>query len=118
MIEIAFRPDRASDVAVHRQLAEHLAALIATGRLAGGAKLPASRELAFALGIARNTVTQAYEQLVVQGRLRAHVGQGTFVAQHGALATPPEAEHQPPARSPGTDSSRGVRAACGCPAGA
>jgi len=84
VIEIAFRPDRASDVAVHRQLAEHLAALIATGRLAGGAKLPASRELAFALGIARNTVTQAYEQLVVQGRLRAHVGQGTFVAQHGS----------------------------------
>jgi GntR family transcriptional regulator/MocR family aminotransferase len=80
VIEIAFRPERASDVAVHRQLAAHLATLVETGRLREGTKLPATRELARALGIARNTVTQAYEQLVVQGRFRAHVGQGTFVA--------------------------------------
>jgi GntR family transcriptional regulator/MocR family aminotransferase len=80
VIEIAFRPARPSDVAVHRQLAAHLGALVETGRLPEGTKLPATRELARALGIARNTVTQAYEQLVVQGRFRAHVGQGTFVA--------------------------------------
>jgi GntR family transcriptional regulator/MocR family aminotransferase len=83
VIEIAFRPERASDIAVHRQLAAHLAALVETGRLTAGTKLPASRELARALGIARNTVTQAYEQLVEQGRFRAHVGQGTFVAAGG-----------------------------------
>jgi GntR family transcriptional regulator/MocR family aminotransferase len=80
VIEIAFRPQRTSDVAVHRQLAAHLGALVETGRLTEGTKLPATRDLARALGLARNTVTQAYEQLVEQGRLRAHVGQGTFVA--------------------------------------
>jgi GntR family transcriptional regulator/MocR family aminotransferase len=80
VIELSFRPDRRSDVALHRQLASHLAELIDAGRVAEGTKLPASRELARALGLARNTVARAYEELVVQERLRAHVGQGTFVA--------------------------------------
>jgi DNA-binding transcriptional regulator YhcF (GntR family) len=79
MIEITFQPERRSDVPVHRQLMDHLTALIDTGRIQQGVKLPASRELAGVLGIARNTVIQAYQQLVVCGRAHAHVGQGTFV---------------------------------------
>jgi DNA-binding transcriptional MocR family regulator len=43
-------------------------------------KLPATRELARDLGVNRTTVALAYDELVAAGWARAHVGQGTFVA--------------------------------------
>ncbi len=80
MLEIAFRPDRSGEIALVRQLADRLTTLIASGRLALGAKLPASREAALALGVGRNTVSAAYAALATRGLVTAHVGQGTFVA--------------------------------------
>jgi GntR family transcriptional regulator/MocR family aminotransferase len=82
MIDVPFRPDRSSREPVYRQLAACLRGLIETGRLGGGQKLPASRELAASLGLSRTTVAQAYDDLVAAGLLNAHVGQGTFVALH------------------------------------
>lgn len=43
-------------------------------------RLPASRELARELGIARNTVMYAYEQLIAEGYLHTRKGSGSFVA--------------------------------------
>jgi GntR family transcriptional regulator/MocR family aminotransferase len=85
VLELAFRPDRAQTEPVYRQLARHVCALVESGRLREGQKLPASRELAAALGLSRNTVNQAYEVLEDARVVRAHVGQGTFVARpaHG-----------------------------------
>jgi GntR family transcriptional regulator / MocR family aminotransferase len=88
MIDLPFRADRGSRVPVYRQLAECLRGLIEAGRLGGGQKLPASRELAAGLGLSRTTVTQAYDDLVAGGLLDAHVGQGTFVAMHVAAYAP------------------------------
>ena len=51
------------------------------GRLAPGTRLPASRTLAGDLGIARNTVTEAYSQLVAEGWLLPRPGSGTYVAE-------------------------------------
>jgi GntR family transcriptional regulator / MocR family aminotransferase len=51
-----------------------------TGRLAPGTRLPSSRALATDLGIARNTVAEAYAQLVAEGWLTARQGSGTHVA--------------------------------------
>jgi len=51
------------------------------GRLAAGTALPSSRSLARDLGVARNTVAQAYEQLVAEGWLSARHGSGTWVAE-------------------------------------
>jgi GntR family transcriptional regulator / MocR family aminotransferase len=79
MLELPFRPDRASPEPVYRQLEAYLRGLVETGRLPAGAKLPASRELAGALRLARVTVVQAYEALRRDGLVRARVGQGTFV---------------------------------------
>jgi len=93
VLEIAFRPDRSRSMALDRQLTDHLAALIETGRLAPGAKLPASREAAGALGVARNTVSAAYAALATRGLVTAHVGQGTFVAaraERPAVMAPPD----------------------------
>jgi GntR family transcriptional regulator/MocR family aminotransferase len=53
---------------------------ILEGRLPPGAALPSSRELARLLGISRNTVTAAYEQLVDEAFLRARARSGIFVA--------------------------------------
>jgi GntR family transcriptional regulator/MocR family aminotransferase len=59
---------------------------IRTGRLLPGTRLPSSRSLAKDLGIARNTVADAYGQLVAEGWLSARQGSGTVVARREAPA--------------------------------
>ncbi|MFF5476894.1 PLP-dependent aminotransferase family protein [Streptomyces sp. NPDC012935] len=62
------------------------------GRLSPGARLPATRRLADELGISRNTVKAAYDQLVAEGYLTARQGAGTHVAELLPVgAEPPEA---------------------------
>ena len=67
---------------------------VSTSRLAPGGRLPSSRALAADLGIARNTVAEAYGQLVAEGWLTAVQGSGTRVAQR-----PDVPETTAPARS-------------------
>ncbi|KOG57070.1 GntR family transcriptional regulator [Streptomyces griseoflavus] len=70
---------------------------IRTGRLAPGTKLPPYRSLAADLGIARNTVADAYAELVAEGWLSARQGSGTRVAQR---AEPLRPAHSPAPRPP------------------
>ncbi len=91
MLEIAFRPDRASDVPIARQLADYLAALIDAGRLPVGTRLPPAREVAAALALGRNTINAAYAHLATRDLVTGHVGRGTFVAARTAPATVPTA---------------------------
>jgi DNA-binding transcriptional MocR family regulator len=79
VLDLAFTAERKSSVPMYLQLADHLRELIATGRLRPGEKLPATRELSAGLGIGRNTAALAYQTLIDDGALLAHVGQGTFV---------------------------------------
>ncbi|MFF7210353.1 PLP-dependent aminotransferase family protein [Streptomyces sp. NPDC008238] len=58
------------------------------GRLAPGTRLPSSRTLAGDLGIARNTVADAYGQLVAEGWLSARQGSGTRVGDGWRPAGP------------------------------
>ncbi|MFJ5777181.1 PLP-dependent aminotransferase family protein [Streptomyces sp. NPDC093094] len=53
---------------------------VRSGRLAPGTLLPPYRSLAADLGIARNTVADAYTELVAEGWLTARQGSGTRVA--------------------------------------
>lgn len=53
---------------------------ILDGSLAPATRLPPQRDLADELGLSRNTVMFAYEQLLAEGYLRARTGSGTFVA--------------------------------------
>src|SRR5215469_12220489 len=57
---------------------------VRSGRLAAGSALPSSRSLARDLGVARNTVAQAYAQLVAEGWLSARHGSGTWVAERAS----------------------------------
>ncbi|HET7665844.1 MAG TPA: PLP-dependent aminotransferase family protein [Mycobacterium sp.] len=52
---------------------------VRTGQLAPGTMLPPSRSLATDLGLARNTVAEAYAELVAEGWLASRQGAGTWV---------------------------------------
>ncbi|VVO89342.1 HTH-type transcriptional regulatory protein GabR [Pseudomonas fluorescens] len=64
-----------------RQLYQALRLRVLDGRLASGTRLPASRDLAAALAISRNSVVRAYDQLYAEGFIEGRVGDGTYVAQ-------------------------------------
>lgn len=65
---------------VYVRLAEGLRRAILEGRFRPGERLPATRTLAQTIGLARNTVLEAYEQLTIEGYLIARRGSGTYVA--------------------------------------
>ncbi|GDY54409.1 hypothetical protein SVIO_050320 [Streptomyces violaceusniger] len=73
------------------------------GRLAPGTRLPSSRSLAADLGIARNTVADAYGELVAEGWLTARQGSGTRVARRVVPPepAPPRTPRPPPWPPPG-----------------
>jgi DNA-binding transcriptional MocR family regulator len=50
---------------------------IACGKLTAGSRLPSTRALSRALGVSRNSVTHAFEQLHAEGYLEVKVGSGT-----------------------------------------
>jgi GntR family transcriptional regulator/MocR family aminotransferase len=58
---------------------EQLREAILDGRLRAGEKLPATRELARSLRVARNTVINAYQRLIAEGFAAGRAGAGTFV---------------------------------------
>lgn len=72
-----------------RQLYQALRERILDGRLPGGARLPASRDLAGLLGISRNTVTRAFDQLYAEGYVAGRIGAGTYVAELAGVVRPP-----------------------------
>lgn len=73
--------DRTSAVPMHRQLYDYLREAILSGQLAGGLRLPATRTLAEELGVSRNTVMGAFDQLLAEGYMEGKVGAGTYVAR-------------------------------------
>jgi GntR family transcriptional regulator/MocR family aminotransferase len=83
--DLQLRIDRASG-GLAGQVAAELRTAIRAGRLAGGARLPASRDLARDLGTSRGVVVEAYEQLVAEGFLVSRQGSGTRVADLQAAA--------------------------------
>ncbi|QEV19001.1 PLP-dependent aminotransferase family protein [Streptomyces alboniger] len=68
------------------------------GRLAPGTRLPPYRSLAADLGLARNTVADAYAELVAEGWLTARQGSGTRVAERAAPPSPARTPKPAPAR--------------------
>lgn len=100
-----------SDLPIYRQLYEHFSALIRSGHLGRGERLPATRELAGSLGLNRATVAAAYELLESEGFITGQVGRGSFVSSGQApfaaqdldwqkLLGQPRSGSQPPAPAP------------------
>jgi GntR family transcriptional regulator/MocR family aminotransferase len=70
---------------VRARLMDALREAVRGGRLAPGTRLPSSRQLAADLGLARNTVADAYAELTAEGWLTARQGAGTRVAARTAV---------------------------------
>jgi GntR family transcriptional regulator/MocR family aminotransferase len=64
-----------------RTLHRELKAAILDGRLAAGAKLPATRQSAAFFEVSRNTAAEVYERLVTEGYAVARHGAGTYVSE-------------------------------------
>lgn len=71
-----------SKLPLHRQLYEALRRTILNGKIEAGVRLPSSRDLMHDLGMSRNTVVAALNQLSVEGYLLSRVGSGTYVSQN------------------------------------
>jgi len=82
-----FAIDPGDELPVGLQLTWRLRALIATGRLAAGERLPSFRRLAGWAGVNVNTVRTVYAGLEQEGFVVSRQGQGTFVAEGIEVAT-------------------------------
>jgi GntR family transcriptional regulator / MocR family aminotransferase len=93
-MSLFIRLDRASGETLHDQLVAQTRRAILARRLPAGARLPATRVLAADLGISRNVIVSAFDELISEGYLEARIGSGTYVARDvpplpgGALAAP------------------------------
>src|SRR5207245_9625773 len=85
------------DRPLRAQLEDGLRDAARSGRLAAGARLPATRALAADLGVSRRLVVEAYAQLLAEGYLTARRGAGTYVSEAASAASAPPAapEHDP-----------------------
>jgi GntR family transcriptional regulator/MocR family aminotransferase len=88
-LELLVELDRAARAPLRAQLEDGLREAVRSGRLPAHARLPATRALAWDLGISRRLVVDVYTQLLAEGYLVARRGSGTFVpAGAGAVSAP------------------------------
>ncbi|MEM8862381.1 MAG: PLP-dependent aminotransferase family protein, partial [Chloroflexota bacterium] len=79
--------DLQAKVPLYRQIYNGLRSAIINDQLTAGTKLPSTRDLAKIWGVSRNTLRNAFDQLIAEGYLEAIVGKGTFVADAHDLLT-------------------------------
>ncbi|MDX8510493.1 PLP-dependent aminotransferase family protein [Mesorhizobium captivum] len=93
--------NRASPEHLSRQLYHGLVAIIRSRALAPGSELPSTRALAAELGLGRNTIVSAYDQLVTEGYLANRRGARPVIVDlpEGPRETPAE-ERLIPLRAP------------------
>jgi 2-aminoadipate transaminase len=84
VIAVLVRLDRGARLPLYVQIRQQLRELILSGALPPESRLPATRDLARALGVNRTTVIAAYRQLWSAGLVEGRAGGGTVVT-----ATPP-----------------------------
>ena len=80
-MELPIHVDRASSRSLQAQIAGQLAAMMLDGRLPAGTRLPSTRALARDLGVSRNVMLAAYDELFAEGYIEGRRGSGTFVVR-------------------------------------
>jgi GntR family transcriptional regulator/MocR family aminotransferase len=78
-LDLALNPYR-GDFSLTRWLYQELRRAIVGRRLAPGARLPATRDLAFQFSVSRGVVVTVFEQLIAEGYITARARAGTFVS--------------------------------------
>ena len=81
-----------ADGVLYQQLYHALRRAILSGALAPGTRLPSTRAFAHELGVSRNTVLLAYDQLLAEGYAVGQTGSGTYVASTlpDVMSAPPQ----------------------------
>ncbi|WP_034295124.1 PLP-dependent aminotransferase family protein [Herbaspirillum sp. RV1423] len=105
------RGARVPRVPANRQIYQLIREAILAQTLPAGLQLPSTRDLAGELGMSRNTVTYAYEQLLAEGYLESRAGAGTFVADTAPDQIPETAERHIPLTDPSGKSELSARGA-------
>ena len=72
--------DESSAIPLYYQVYQRLRAAILLGQLPPGGRLPSTRQMAADLGVSRNTLMSAFDQLIAEGYVEGRVGAGTFVS--------------------------------------
>lgn len=93
---------------LYGQLIRALKAAVSSGTAHAGSRLPPSRSLARDLGVSRNTVLAAYEQLRAEGLLDGRAGSGSYIAPH-AQAVPKASMPAPATEAPSQYAQRARR---------
>ena len=83
------RLDPTLPMPLFRQLYEAIKQAVLSGTISPGMQLPPTREFSMSLGTSRQTVLNAYSQLMAEGYLAGTVGKGTFVSDNLALPSRP-----------------------------
>jgi len=76
---VILRVDPSTALPVYEQIRAQIATMIATGTLEPGTQLPTIRQLAADLGLAKGTVSKAYEELMREGAIVSRGRHGTVV---------------------------------------
>ncbi len=98
LVEFLQSTDEGDGRPAYERYADLVAAAIADGRLAPGAKLPTVRRLSSDLGVSATTVMSMYGRLADQGFTTGEPGRGTFVRTPEAGAAEPSAPPDRPSR--------------------
>src|ERR1700709_2078778 len=75
--------DWRTDASAYKALADRIGLLIADGRIPGGSRLPAERELSERLEVSRSTIGAAYGELRAYGALQSIRGSGSVAMNPG-----------------------------------
>lgn len=78
---VGIRLDPDGKVPLYVQIYNYFKESILAQRLRSGQRLPGTRSLAAELEVSRNTVSLAFEQLLIEGYIEGRTGSGSYVAE-------------------------------------
>lgn len=87
--------DKSLKTPLYQQLSNQFIHLIQTGVLQSGQQIMSSRKLSEQLDVHRKTITQVFDELIVQGWLETKAGSGTFVAKNLPEINPQQLNEKP-----------------------
>ena len=109
--------DREGQLPLTRQIYAQIRQMILNGDLESGHKLPSTRKLSSELSVSRNTIIEAYSQLIAEGYLETYEGSGTVVSEGlRALDVVKPPDLSPPSKKNETPAKRIIDFRTGVPA--
>jgi GntR family transcriptional regulator/MocR family aminotransferase len=79
--------DKQSSEPVYEQIRRQVEQLVRDGLLPAGTRIPSVRQLALSLGVSKNTVSMAYEELAAQSIIETRHGSGAYVCANPDVVT-------------------------------